>query len=1011
MTLAISTQNAERDIKRAFDSANPEGAGRRAGERFSESVGGGMQSKMASVGAVGAKALGGALTLGVAAAATTITGTLGAALSKGFDRLVSIDDAKFKLKALGNSAADVQDIMDSALESVQGTAFGMGEAATIAASAVAAGVQPGKELTSYLKLTADAAAVAGTSLQDMGMIINQVRTGQVAYTEDLEQLAGRGIPIWQWLGEAMKVPAAEVKKLASEGKVSSEIFERAIRDNIGGAALAMGESFSGSVKNAQAALGRLGAALLAPAFSQAPGGISAITSALKGMEDWVKANQSTIISFWEGIGQAAITSAQMTLGAVANLTSAFGNLVGGLGNIQGVMLKIQATAADFRGDGEEAARLREESEAAFGLGEGLKEAAVGMMETAQGMDSAKDKISAFGDAARSNAAVLAQLGDDASKSTDRIRDAFNQLPKDVPINIATPGAEEVFQILTDLNQKVRLDNDKNIAVDAPLAPEVLQLLESLNIKVREDNGKLITVKQEGAEEAGQEIDAAANKERTASITVIAKYGPGILDNPEIQNQFRDDFRTAFGAPVTPRAEGAIVPQSGLRFIDKPDQADIYDGAGAGTIFAEEETGGEAYIPLAPGKRTRSTAILAEVARLFGLNLSAPTGSSGASLSTGGGSGDLVSSLATAVTAPIVNALDQIRNALSSSSSPRYSRSSPLAVDAGFDSALLSMVPSGTYSQTQAADLTQGLADCSSAVEDLVNMMDGMPTAGREMATGNAAEWLMSRGFMPTDTPMPGTFQVGFNNSHMEATLPEGTAFNWGGAESAASGGVAGATGAWASGFTQQFYRPVTGAMNTLAETSQELNTALSKRITAETDLTTVVADQADAVNTVTAAATETSTTPQQGQDFSSLGQSLFSGVLQGIGLDGSVFSNPFEWANVKSGMALANWGGGLLQKLAGGSENEGSPSTDTAGGGLGLPGLPNIADFIKPLPDGTITPQPDAPHQGGGQAPGPSGPSVVVNGNLGVNPRDFTQRIDAHQNQAYRRNINAVRPS
>jgi tape measure domain-containing protein len=1011
VTLAISTQNAERDIKRAFDSANPEGAGRRAGERFSESVGGGMQSKMASVGAVGAKALGGALTLGVAAAATTITGTLGAALSKGFDRLVSIDDAKFKLKALGNSAADVQDIMDSALESVQGTAFGMGEAATIAASAVAAGVQPGKELTSYLKLTADAAAVAGTSLQDMGMIINQVRTGQVAYTEDLEQLAGRGIPIWQWLGEAMKVPAAEVKKLASEGKVSSEIFERAIRDNIGGAALAMGESFSGSVKNAQAALGRLGAALLAPAFSQAPGGISAITSALKGMEDWVKANQSTIISFWEGIGQAAITSAQMTLGAVANLTSAFGNLVGGLGNIQGVMLKIQATAADFRGDGEEAARLREESEAAFGLGEGLKEAAVGMMETAQGMDSAKDKISAFGDAARSNAAVLAQLGDDASKSTDRIRDAFNQLPKDVPINIATPGAEEVFQILTDLNQKVRLDNDKNIAVDAPLAPEVLQLLESLNIKVREDNGKLITVKQEGAEEAGQEIDAAANKERTASITVIAKYGPGILDNPEIQNQFRDDFRTAFGAPVTPRAEGAIVPQSGLRFIDKPDQADIYDGAGAGTIFAEEETGGEAYIPLAPGKRTRSTAILAEVARLFGLNLSAPTGSSGASLSTGGGSGDLVSSLATAVTAPIVNALDQIRNALSSSSSPRYSRSSPLAVDAGFDSALLSMVPSGTYSQTQAADLTQGLADCSSAVEDLVNMMDGMPTAGREMATGNAAEWLMSRGFMPTDTPMPGTFQVGFNNSHMEATLPEGTAFNWGGAESAASGGVAGATGAWASGFTQQFYRPVTGAMNTLAETSQELNTALSKRITAETDLTTVVADQADAVNTVTAAATETSTTPQQGQDFSSLGQSLFSGVLQGIGLDGSVFSNPFEWANVKSGMALANWGGGLLQKLAGGSENEGSPSTDTAGGGLGLPGLPNIADFIKPLPDGTITPQPDAPHQGGGQAPGPSGPSVVVNGNLGVNPRDFTQRIDAHQNQAYRRNINAVRPS
>jgi hypothetical protein len=34
-----------------------------------------------------------------------------------------------------------------------------------------------------------------------------------------------------------------------------------------------------------------------------------------------------------------------------------------------------------------------------------------------------------------------------------------------------------------------------------------------------------------------------------------------------------------------------------------------------------------------------------------------------------------------------------------------------------------------------------------------------------------------------------------------------------------------------------------------------------------------------------------------------------------------------------------------------------------------------------------------------------------VNGDLGVNPRDFTQRIDAKQNQALRRNIAPVRPS
>lgn len=125
---------------------------------------------------------------------------------------------------------------------------------------------------------------------------------------------------------------------------------------------------------------------------------------------------------------------------------------------------------------------------------------------------------------------------------------------------------------------------------------------------------------------------------------------------------------------------------------------------------------------------------------------------------------------------------------------------------GFDAALLSQIRPGQYTQGQ-ADLTKGLADCSSSVEDLVNLMDGMPTAGREMSTGNAAQWLTSRGFVPGT--MPGAFNVGFNGGHMQATLPDGTPFNWGSDAAAARGGVGG-TGAFDPSFTQQFYRPVGG---------------------------------------------------------------------------------------------------------------------------------------------------------------------------------------------------------
>lgn len=112
---------------------------------------------------------------------------------------------------------------------------------------------------------------------------------------------------------------------------------------------------------------------------------------------------------------------------------------------------------------------------------------------------------------------------------------------------------------------------------------------------------------------------------------------------------------------------------------------------------------------------------------------------------------------------------------------------------------------GRYAQTQAADLTQGLGDCSSAVEDLVNLMDGMPTGGRQMSTANAAEWLQSRGFMPGY--QPGAFNVAFNQTHMQATLPGGTPFNWGSDSSAANAGIGG-SGALDPALTQRFYRPV-----------------------------------------------------------------------------------------------------------------------------------------------------------------------------------------------------------
>lgn len=221
--------------------------------------------------------VGGALTKGITvpalAAASALTGIT---LVKGYGRLVGIDTARAKLNALGHDAEGVEVIMNSALDSVRGTAYGLDEAATAAASAVAAGIEPGKELTKYLTLTGDAAAVAGSDFNEMASIFNKVQTAQRAYTGELNQLADRGIPVFQWLADEAGVTADVIRDMATDGEISAEMFRTAIENNIGGAAQTIGEqSFAAALRNIGSDLARIGANFL-DAGGQAGGFFSTV---------------------------------------------------------------------------------------------------------------------------------------------------------------------------------------------------------------------------------------------------------------------------------------------------------------------------------------------------------------------------------------------------------------------------------------------------------------------------------------------------------------------------------------------------------------------------------------------------------------------------------------------------------------------------------------------------------------------------------------------------------------
>lgn len=230
------------------------------------------------------KGIGGVALGGAAVVAAGAVATLGTALVKGFSRLNSLDQATAKLEGLGHSAESVDQIMQDSLAAVRGTAFGMDEAATTAASAVAAGVKPGADLQRTLSLVADASTIAGTSMSDMGSIFNKVAgTGKIQ-GEVIAQLGERGIPILQLLAEEMGVSAEEVGKLAAAGEIDFARFQNAMEAGMGGAALKSGETFQGAMANMQASLGRIGAGFLGPLFEELAPTISAITSALGPLE-------------------------------------------------------------------------------------------------------------------------------------------------------------------------------------------------------------------------------------------------------------------------------------------------------------------------------------------------------------------------------------------------------------------------------------------------------------------------------------------------------------------------------------------------------------------------------------------------------------------------------------------------------------------------------------------------------------------------------------------------------
>lgn len=257
--------------------------------------------------------------VGTGAIATLAGGITALAAKGGFTRALNIENAQAKLKGLGHDSASVTEIMNDALASVKGTAFGLGDAATVAASLSASGVKEGGELTQVLKTVADTAQISGRSLTDIGTIFGSVAARGKLQGDDMLQLMSSGIPVLQMLGKHLNKTSAEVSDMVSDGKIDFQTFADAMQEGLGGAAQSAGTTFTGALANVKAALSRLGETAATPVlnglrglFNQAIPLIDAFTAAVSptlekvgaGLQKGLEQAIPTVTAFFDKLGKS-----------------------------------------------------------------------------------------------------------------------------------------------------------------------------------------------------------------------------------------------------------------------------------------------------------------------------------------------------------------------------------------------------------------------------------------------------------------------------------------------------------------------------------------------------------------------------------------------------------------------------------------------------------------------------------------------------------------------------------
>lgn len=221
-------------------------------------------------------AMGAAVVAGAAAAGGALL-TLGGVIGKvGISYNSMMENSAVAWETLLGTQKEAKTMLEDIGKFAKNTQFETQQVDMMAKYMHNAGLE-GKALFDELTKVADISGafnIPAHEAQELTRQMSQVRQAGLAYTEDLNVLQDRGIPIYKAISEQLGINVADVKKLASEGKLTSDIYLKAfdkIAKGVEGSSEKQSKTFTGMISTLKDNLTMISGELMKGAFERMKG--------------------------------------------------------------------------------------------------------------------------------------------------------------------------------------------------------------------------------------------------------------------------------------------------------------------------------------------------------------------------------------------------------------------------------------------------------------------------------------------------------------------------------------------------------------------------------------------------------------------------------------------------------------------------------------------------------------------------------------------------------------------